>query len=59
MFLLVVWNFRSIELTKVYWRIYVSINYATICSDKGLSPAQRKAIIWTNTGLSEHFQVFF
>ena len=33
------------------WCIYVSVNYAIIGSDNGLSPGRRQAIIWTNTGI--------
>ena len=30
---------------------YMSVNYAIIGSDNGLSPGQRQAIIWTNPGI--------
>ena len=33
------------------WCIYVSVNYAIIGSDNGLSPGRHQAIIWTNTGI--------
>ena len=32
------------------WHIYVSVNYAIIGSDNGLSPVRRQPIIWTNDG---------
>ena len=34
------------------WRIYESVNYATIGSNNGLSPVRRQAIIGTNDGSS-------
>ena len=30
---------------------YMSVNYAIIGSENGLSPARRQAISWTNAGL--------
>ena len=30
---------------------YIWVNYVTIASDNGLSPAQRQAVTWTNTDL--------
>ena len=39
------------QLIEAEWRIYVSVNYAIIGSDNGLSPGQRQAIIWTNAGI--------
>ena len=39
------------QLTKTEWSIHVSVNYATIGSDNGLSTVQWQAIIQTNVGL--------
>ena len=39
------------RLTEAEWRTYVTINYANIGSDNGLSPVRRQPIIWTNDGL--------
>ena len=33
------------------WCIHVSVNYANIASENGLSPVRRQAIIWTNAAL--------
>ena len=33
------------------WRIYASVNIATIGSDNDLSPGRRQAIIWINACL--------
>ena len=34
-----------------WWRIYVYINWVTVSSDDGSSPARHQAIIWINHGL--------
>ena len=33
------------------WHIYASVYYTITGSDRGLSLAQRQAIVWTNTGI--------
>ena len=38
-------------LVEAEWGIHVSINYAIIVSDNGLSPGRRQAIISTNAGI--------
>ena len=35
----------SFKMVEAEWRIYASVNYATIGSDNGFSPVQRQAII--------------
>ena len=49
MFILPSTRDRSMHIA--YGRIYSSINYATIGSDNGLSPARHQAIIRTNAVL--------
>ena len=39
------------ELIEAEWRIYASVNWATIGSDNGLSPGRRQAIICTSAGI--------
>ena len=41
------WN----EPTEAERRIYALKDWTTNCSDNGLSPAWRQAIIWTNAGI--------
>ena len=39
-------NYRG--LVEAEWHIYVSMNYAIIASDNGLSPDRRQTIIWNS-----------
>ena len=46
------YNWKSINLLQLNdTNIYMSVNYAIIGSDGGLSPVWCRAIIWTNFGL--------
>ena len=44
-------NRKTPWITEAERRIYASVNYAIICSDNGLSPVWRQAIIWTNADM--------
>ena len=37
--------------TEAEWRIYVSVNWAVVDSDNGLSPVRHQFIIWSSAGL--------
>ena len=42
---------NRVKHIEARWRIYASLNWVLICSDNGLSPVRRQAIIWTNAGI--------
>ena len=45
------WYDREYTLTETEWLIHVSVNYATIGTDNGLSPIWHQAIILSNADL--------
>ena len=38
----------NLTFCQLKWRIYASVNQASIGPDNGLSPARRQTMIWTN-----------